>query len=460
MERNRKVLLVDDDTIVHLMVKRFLEEGFEVIPFADAETAMEYLLTETVDLILLDLNLPGMDGFQMMKIIYDNPQYHMVGTPVIFLTGNCSAQVEEETFQAGAADLITKPFSKEGLCSRIERAIINEESKKALSGELQEKTRIITELTEEVSQDGLTGLLNRKYAEERIEELLATGGTGCFLMMDMDKFKMINDIYGHARGDYVLRQMADVLEKCVPESSIICRNGGDEFFLFVESMTGEVEIAMLAGRIIDELQEFLAKAEIKSAGTVSVGISIAPEDGRNFDELFRAADKALYHVKREGRNNYFFYSQADSEKTENVIPLQHLSYFLQDNRSEKTAFRVGFQQMHSIYNFLCRYMERNHHDVQMILYTFSVANDYKGPMPENAVENLERAVQISLRQSDVFTRFSGRQLIVLLIDTDGKNAEMCAERILKRFRNMEGMESVMVEYKIAEVTRDNMKEIT
>ncbi len=442
-----KIIVVDDDTLVHKIIRHLLSDEYDVVCLETAEAALEYFRLNSGDLLLLDVNLPSMDGLSLYSTLQSQGIIsEKKPVPVIVMTGDDSEELESRAFAAGAFDHIVKPFSGRGLKARIKRAL----DMVARDLELEVQKDKIFELEHAARTDGLTGLYNRTYTKEQINSMLEASGAGVFFMMDLDRFKSINDFYGHETGDRVLAAFAEILKDAAPNSDcILCRNGGDEFIMFIDGVISEKTVIDTATNILKEAERFTGRNEINSGGSVSIGISLAPYDGYDFASLYKAADKALYHVKSRGRNNFFFFRDYLKKNDDSLIDLEHLSSFLRESRKGKAAFKVNFEHFHSLYNFLHRYLERNEKLIQVILFTIFNDNSDDEVMEYNAVR-LEDSIVKSLRQSDICTRFSKTQVLTLLMDSDEYNATMCAERILKAFRESSD-EVVRVDYEVSRV---------
>lgn len=257
-------------------------------------------------------------------------------------------------------------------------------------------------------------------------------------MMDMDNFKAINDSYGHMAGDGTLKAFADTLRKYAGEDDIICRIGGDEFMTFVVGPSSKSALGNHATDIIADMCCFLENSKFETNSSVSVGIAQFPEDGSDFKTLYNAADKALYHVKRNGKNSYHFYSDqyaAESRRASNSVDLNNLREMMRRNDPGQGAYMLDFDNFHYVYNFIRRVVERHDEDVNTILFTLRNENADPGEI-EQAVELLDRAIFTSLRRADVSARYSSRQVIVMLYDSKENSGQICAERILACYKKL------------------------
>jgi len=184
------------------------------------------------------------------------------------------------------------------MCVKKIFAIIKEVTEKRLLAEQTADESISKAFT-----DNLTGLWNRKYTEIIVENVIHNKGSGCLFMMDMDNFKKVNDTYGHIAGDNVLKSFAKVMMNVSRDSDICCRIGGDEFIIFANKMPLE-QASMFAKRLIHNSIAELSSVEGGTNVTVSIGIATIGDDIATFKDLYDKADKALYYIKKNGKNDY------------------------------------------------------------------------------------------------------------------------------------------------------------
>ena len=224
--------------------------------------------------------------------------------------------------------------------------------------------------------------------------------------------------------------------------------------VFARDITERSEISNRASRIISELTNKLEKCDFKTNTSVSIGIAKAPENGTEFLKLYNSADKALYYVKQNGKNSYHFFSdklQTENSRGEKNVDLGYLQDLMNRTDNGGGAYSLDFESFHHVYNFIRRFVERSRRDVQTLLFTV-VENDSQEPdvaETELALELLEKAIYTSLRRSDVSTRYSSKQLIVILMDANGENGDMVAGRILESFNKLYTNGKVQIEYGIA-----------
>lgn len=448
----KSILVVDDDKHNLKAVRNALSEEYRVFLVVNGQQALNYLENGQCDIILLDIYMPGMDGFEVLKKIRGMERFRNI--PVIFLTGDNDAETETRCFKEGAADYITKPFVSDTMLARIGRIFELEELRRNLEERLAQTTREISEMKRIARQDVLTGLWNRMYTEEAVNDMLTQGTMGALMMIDMDNFKLVNDHYGHIVGDRVLKMLADTLRDSASEGDVPCRLGGDEFMIFVKDVTSKSALSERAANIISDLRKKIDECGFEINTSISVGIAQAPENGNDFIMLYNSADKALYYVKQNGKNSYHFFSdrlQAENARSGKIVDLEYLQDLMNRTDSDAGAYLMEFESFRHVYHFIRRLANRSSRDVQIVLFTIMEKENVQSDTEETelALDLLEKAVYTFLRRSDVSTRYSSKQLVVILMDTDDQNADMVAERIVEIF-NMVYMDGkVRVDYGIA-----------
>lgn len=291
----QSVLVVDDSADIHQLVRaRLRSEGVTLLHAHNAEQGLGLALQHLPDLMLLDLEMPGIDGMALCRQIMQDPM--LSGIQVIFLTGTIDVATKVQAFELGAVDYVTKPFDAIELKARVRAALRTK--------------RYRDLLTTKAQIDALTGLWNRGYLDDRLAiEISVMARQGCpvsLIMMDIDHFKSINDTHGHSFGDLVIQRIAEVLGRVSRDSDIACRYGGEEFALILRNTPTKSAWA-IAERLREEIAEVpLTQGRDRVRITASFGIAGSDQ----FDDpsqaspgtLLMAADKALYGAKSDGRN--------------------------------------------------------------------------------------------------------------------------------------------------------------
>ncbi len=450
----KHILIVDDNKTNLASARAVLNGVYKVTAVTSGAQALKFLEVNSCDLILLDIKMPEMDGFEVMKRIGENEACGDI--PIIFLTADNDAETESRCLETGAVDFIAKPFVPAVMMSRISRILEMVDMRRQLAEKLEQKVKEVSDIKSKARQDALTGLWNRAYTEETVNGLVSGGANGALFMIDMDNFKAINDNYGHIEGDNTLKMFADTMRKYSSDGDVLCRIGGDEFVMFVNGVTSKSVLSNLAGDIISDLCAKLEAKKFETNSSVSIGIAQIPEDGTEFGTVYNAADKALYYVKQNGKNSFHFFSEqkaAENSRGSTIVDLKYLREFMSRADSGKGAYQLDLDNFHHVYNFIRRFIERSGRDVQTVLFT---AYSESGAVREQneidtALEMLEQAIYTSLRRADVSTRYSSKQIIVLLMDADAEKGGMVANRIIDCFKKIYKGPDIRIEYDIAEM---------
>ncbi|MGN0165713.1 MAG: diguanylate cyclase domain-containing protein [Lachnospiraceae bacterium] len=450
----KHILIVDDNKVNLVSARTVLCDYYKVTAVTMGTQALKFLENNIVDLVLLDKNMPEMDGLEVIARMRSNERTKYI--PVIILTAEGDAGTETRCIEAGAVDFIAKPFVPGVMLSRIGRVLELEELRRNLANRLEEKTTEAMSLKNKSRQDALTGLWNRAYTEEKVNEILSCGEPGALIMADMDNFKAINDTYGHITGDQTLKMFARSLIEHTTEDDVLCRIGGDEFVAFLKGDKSKEELSEIAGSIISDVVNKIVEAGIDTNSSVSIGIAQAPEDSTDFAGLYNAADKSLYYVKQNGKHSFHFYSEHNVEenlRAGKLVDLAYIKDFMKRSDPAKGAYLLDFESFSHVYHFIRRCVERSSRQVQTVLFTLSPVKGMNEDASEieNALEYLEQAIFTSLRRMDVSTRYSAKQVIVILMDADTENGDVVAQRIINCFQLLYKSSAVEIDYEIVEM---------
>ena len=300
-----KILVIDDSRLIAHVAKTILTKcEHEVILAQDGMAGLEAAKSERPDMILLDLIMPVMDGYQVCEQLKEEVSTKEI--PIIMLTSKAEPADKVKGLEMGALDYVTKPFDEGELVARVNIQLRLKELHEAL----QEKNR---QLQEMANRDGLTGLYNHRYFHEQLsKDFLRARRYHEFLscvLLDIDYFKKFNDTYGHQTGDVVLSTLARVIEDSIRDSDLAARYGGEEFALILYHTDGPG-----AFHVAERLRQTVESHEVRDKDnvlhvTISVGVSTFPSEKiRDSKELIECADKALYKAKENGRNRVESYS--------------------------------------------------------------------------------------------------------------------------------------------------------
>jgi two-component system cell cycle response regulator len=306
VDESPRILIVDDhDDNVELLRMRLEAWGYRTASERDGEAALAAVEADPPDLVLLDVMMPKVDGFEVARRVKANPALPFV--PIIMQTALDSTDDKVQGLEAGADDYITKPIDFAELKARINSML----RIKRLQEALEERERELLEANERLrlmsQTDGLTGLDNRRHIEERLREMWEHSQrlhepVAC-VMVDLDRFKSVNDTYGHHAGDAVLKQLAQILKREAREIDRVGRYGGEEFMLLLPGTVLDSAVTF-AERVRKEVEGHTFTFEGGSLRrTASFGVSAVPHPKiGDCEALVRAADDALYVAKETGRN--------------------------------------------------------------------------------------------------------------------------------------------------------------
>lgn len=295
-EKKRVLIVEDDGAILSILEEAVNQEGYEVQTSTSALEAMELVKSFQPHIVLTDNDMAELTGIEMLRELRRLKNY----VTVIFISGRTDSQFIVEALKAGADDYIRKPFRMNELLARLESALrSNDVHRELLEANLK--------LQEMVDHDDLTGLFNMRSMYDKIDiEIKRAKRFGRYVacvMMDMDKFKSVNDDHDHLFGSFVLKEVGRIISQCLREVDFAARYGGDEFLIVLTETSREgAKIFSERLRKAIETHEFsLNKDSIRL--TSSLGYAVGgSEDSRDARELVREADRALYKSKDLGRN--------------------------------------------------------------------------------------------------------------------------------------------------------------
>ena len=331
--RNMSILIVDDIVDNVDLIKTMLtKSGFSNLHTASSgKGALECLRQQTsnnvstIDAVLLDIMMPGMDGYELCRIMHSYDDWADI--PVIMITANATWQekVARESFDAGAVDIMFKPIRRVDLMPRIVSALslkkerdLRKIREQELETELSERRIIEARLQHLVNHDDLTGLCNRRRLEQQLEVVVLrarkNGRLSALLYIDLDHFKVINDAEGHSAGDRLLVEVANVLRHEIGTTGVLSRISSDEYAVLLEDITEvkALETAEKLRHIMDQFQ-FTTNNHTYHIGT-SIGVAtIKPGELVTASEVLARADQACYVAKTHGRNIVHLFNKEDTE---------------------------------------------------------------------------------------------------------------------------------------------------
>lgn len=289
------ILIVDDHLKNAQVLGKILNKfGYTVDIAASGPHAMQIVEEKTPDLVLLDILMPEMDGYEVCRIFKSKKNFKNV--PIIFLTAVSDTANLVKGFELGGVDFVKKPYEIPELLARVKT-------------HLEIKNQQV-QFEHQANHDTLTGLPTIRIASDRMEVAINHAKRSdekvALLFLDLDDFKQINDTHGHEAGDEVLKAIAKRIESTIRESDTACRIGGDEFLVLLSIISSREQVEEVCRRLINVVGKTLDYNGHELHVGVSIGIALYPDDASDAASLRRRADDVMYSVKKAGKNHYLF----------------------------------------------------------------------------------------------------------------------------------------------------------
>jgi len=292
MIQDKQTILIVDDTETNIDILLDFLGAYDVVVATNGQSALEIASEDSPDLILLDIMMPEMDGYKVCQKLKDNNETKNI--PVIFITAKTDEDSIEKAYEVGGIDYITKPFKPRELIARVKTHL---------------KLKCLIEHLEfTASYDDMTGIYNRrKFFELATQKFNESKENLYGVVIDIDKFKAVNDTYGHPIGDEVIKLVAKTIKEYISKEAIFGRIGGEEFSIVCHADSKDEVIGRIESirNIIEKLEVITDEGHVVKC-TISEGISKTNEDINSLDKLLKEADLALYEAKGSGRNRVIF----------------------------------------------------------------------------------------------------------------------------------------------------------
>ncbi len=316
--KDATVLVCDDDpTYLLLMEETLSSDNLHVLTAANGAEALKLYLKHEPHIVLLDVHMPMLSGFEVCAEIRKHPRGK--DTPILMVTGADDILSIENAYKHGATDFLPKPIRWPMVAHRVRYMLKGSETFNSLK-QSEEKMRHLAYF------DSLTGLPNRQSLDESLEKAIQFAAKEqqniCIMYIDLDNFKRINDTLGHEFGDKLLRKISNKILQCAKEKACIpdamqnttemqvSRLGGDEFMILLNNTLSDKSVKVVAQSLVDCISELVSIDDYEVALTPSIGIAVYPRDGATSTELKKNADVAMYYAKTMGRNGYRFYAES------------------------------------------------------------------------------------------------------------------------------------------------------
>lgn len=302
------ILVVDDSRLQRAVIKESFKDSFEIMEADSGEECLRLIgeHPETIDLVLLDLVMPGIDGFEVLR--RRKTIQGFADIPVIVLTTSDSSEIQAKAYELGANDFLVKPLDENTAIFRI-RNLLGYKKRVTTLAKKYDEYRTKSEI------DSMTGFFNKATTVALISNVLEndTQQYHALLAVDIDNFKAVNDVYGHTVGDHTISIVASVISSQYKGTEICGRIGGDEFVVFIRNITSKHEVY---DRIQNVMEMISRKKELSIPENVTLSIGLAFSDGteRDYAELYAKADEALYISKNSGKARYTEYGYVENDE--------------------------------------------------------------------------------------------------------------------------------------------------
>lgn len=292
--KSKSTILIVDDTPANIEILVDLLSDYDIAVSLDGKAAIDIAKNSSIDLILLDIMMPELDGFEVCNQLKQNLKTKNI--PIIFITAKTDEKSIEKAYNTGGVDYISKPFKPREVRARVKLHL--------------EHSKQIEALDYLASFDEMTGVYNRRKFFELSEDLFDKNNENELyaVILDIDHFKRVNDEHGHPAGDIVIREIAQQIASILDDSIIFGRIGGEEFAILMPNKSKEIAI-----KLIEDCRKAVELLSIEYNNmslccTVSTGMSCKNSTNTSLDSLLKSADDALYSAKSSGRNQLKFRS--------------------------------------------------------------------------------------------------------------------------------------------------------
>ncbi|MFT7672719.1 MAG: diguanylate cyclase (GGDEF)-like protein [Gammaproteobacteria bacterium] len=292
------ILIVDDEKAIRHLMSLLLKDFGTIETAESGEEALEKVNALNPDLVILDVQMPGMNGYEVCAKIRTNDKTSSI--PIVFLTANASNEDEERGLELGAIDFIRKPISPQIVSVRVSNIL-----------KLQQASR---NLERTAHYDVLTGLPNRVLLLDRLSQAMVQcqhrNQSLAVAYLDLDNFKNVNDACGHSKGDELLIAVSERMKNVLHEGDTLARIGGDEFIAIMVDLENFADSEPVLEQLLKAAAEPVTLGDAIGQVSVSIGVTLYPQNGVDADQLMRHADQAMYIAKQAGKNRYQLFDAA------------------------------------------------------------------------------------------------------------------------------------------------------
>ena len=405
-------MIVDDDPVMLRLASLIVSKHFQTVTASSGKEALELFETEKPDLVLSDLMMPEMSGFELHRILQER---NLEPVPIVFMTADEDSDSERRGFDIGVDDYVHKPFKADVLVRRIQNVLRNSNK--------------IRGLKQAVDIDALTGLLNKTASQRKISEVCRKH-PGALMLIDLDSFKLVNDLHGHDIGDKILIRFAELIKESIHASDLAGRMGGDVFIVFCQDIQDESKVIDKSTFLNEEISAAAKKIIGKDLNIpfgASMGAVFIPSDGTDFSILYKKADRALYEAKQAGKHSCSFYGGEDINQSDRK-KLLDMQLILGERMIGNSAYFVEINGFKEIYRMFVRLVRNYRRDVQMMQITLNTENS-------DALDRFRELLLNSLQPSDCVTQNGKKQFLVLMPETHIEECDGIEQKINSKWQS-------------------------
>jgi len=346
MAKPPKIIIADDLPQNRLALRTILRNG--AVDLIEAESGNAVLILalkhDDIALILLDVQMPGMDGYETARLLRDESRTQNI--PIIFLTAlNHDEEYVLRGYDAGGIDYLHKPLVPKIIQAKVKLFVELWQVNQKLVAEVESRREAEKEINHMAMHDQLTELPNRAQLLKNLELGIARvdryGGKLAAIFLDLDGFKPVNDLYGHDAGDQVLKILAQRLKTMMRPTDTVSRFGGDEFVIVMTDLSSIDEIKFKLQAIVEAAKEDIDWRGTKLSLGASLGVALYPGHGQDSSELIKSADKAMYRAKKSGKTCYRVYQDSDQQSINEAYNRRILEGL--NNAIEGDEFELRYQ---------------------------------------------------------------------------------------------------------------------
>ena len=365
---NSIAIIADDEALGRvLLAESAAQLGLEPLAFDNGKAALDAALSEPVAIVLLDVDMPEMDGYTVCRQLRQEPRFATV--PIVMVTGHEDSIAIGRAFEAGATDFVSKPVNWALLPRRLEYILRNAAAARALQAAAERIERL-------AYYDPLTGLPNRQRCIETAEQLFAHAAESresvAVVYLDLNSFKRVNDTFGHPVGDAVLQivagKLTSLIERCrqTPAHISVARFGGDEFVILLQHAEARALAVGVAERCCAAFKEPIDYDGLEFYSAPSIGLAVYPDDGPDVPSVLKHADTAMYQAKMQAAASIAVYTPAMSSRLRDWLELEaRLRHAVQEDRVHlqfQPKFRLRDTTLAGV-EALLRWCDSEHGDV-------------------------------------------------------------------------------------------------